>query len=577
LLLLKKLRYKNFLSSGNAWIEFDLTAHKNVLIVGKNGTGKSTFIDALTFGLFGRPFRNINIPQLVNSILKRDMMVEVEFSHNNVEYLIRRGLNPKSATPKTLEILKNGELLSQDASKIDQQKFIEDHILHTNLKTFKSVVILGAASYTPFMQLAAADRRQIVEDLLDQQVFTVMNSLLDDMKKETEKEIFHIESEKNSIEGKIELTKSHMENLRQINETLIAEKQKDIQDHRKEIEATQAQIDNFNNTISTLQEQIADKLSVEEKDEKLKQFRVKLNSKIKDLNKDIKFFEKNQTCPTCEQDIDPHFKAEMIKDRNETIGKNMDGLQTLEAELQKINGRLAEIKEISEAIQENKMQISVHKAKIRHLTESIEDTQEEIKSTEKTINNEEDMQAKIAKLLSLKGEIEQKFGETMDQKEVMKLAAILLKDNGIKAKIVKQYIPVINQLINKYLAALDFFCEFYLDETFNETIKSRGRDIFSYNSFSEGQKLRIDLAVLMAWRALAKMRNSMHCNLLVYDEILDRSLDGEGVDEFIKILQTLTKNQNVFIISHKEQFLDKFDKVIRFDMVKNFSQMIEVN
>ncbi len=575
MLKLKYVRYKNFVSTGNVFTEFKLDEHKNILIIGENGSGKSTLIDALTYGLFGRPFRKVNKPQLLNSITKRDMIVEVEFNSNNIEYMIRRGFNPKAQEVNILEIYQNGELLSKDADIRDYQEYIEKYILKTNYKTFCSVVILGSASYIPFMQLDAQKRRDIVEDLLDLKIFTIMKLLLKEKIDTCDSNISKIERDKGTILGNIKLVKEHIRKLEKVNEFIILEKKETIKGYNRDIQDNQVEIGKINDIIRLMQSEMGNINTVKQKLNSFQSMKHKIDSKLSSISKEHDFFNKNETCPTCEQPIDIKFKENKISSLSEKYTQISDGLIKLEEEIEKTNNMLTEINlKIFECNRLNR-EISQLKIQIETWLSSISDIEKEIKSTEDTTSNTKESIDKLKEYEIFIKDYEDKLKKELDNKELLSLASVMLKDNGIKARLIKQYVPIINKLLGKYLGALDFFCQFELDETFTETIKSRARDIFTYGSFSEGEKTRIDLAVMFTWRALAKMRNSMSCNLLIFDEILDGSLDNLGLDEFIKIIQSLTDSENIIIISHKELFQDKFDKVIKFEKVKNFSQIVE--
>jgi DNA repair exonuclease SbcCD ATPase subunit len=567
LILFKKLRWKNLLSTGNVFTEINLNSHNTTLIVGENGAGKSTILDALSFVLFGKPFRKINKPQLLNSITQKNMVVEVEFSIGSNEYKIIRGIKPNM-----FEVYQNDKLMNQSAEMKDYQEILEKQILKVNHKSFCQVVILGSATFQSFMQLSAAQRREIIEDLLDLQIFTKMNLLLRDKVLNNSERITFYSSEKKLIEEKISLIKSHLDELQNNNDKIIEEKKSRITETVHQIEKLNDEYKVYDNKLKQLKQSSEDETSVSNKINKLSQLKHKIEANLEILNKEVNFFHKYDNCPTCKQQIDEKFKAEAVETKSKEITDINEGLEKLAEEYNKVNTRLNEIMEINLQINENKLELNRIKTKITSLIEYQETLEEEIKTNKKD-NKKEDN--KIPELEDHLKEVEKGYYEHVEDKNILSVASVLLKDGGIKAKIIKQYIPVINKLINKYLSSMEFMCQFELDEEFNETIKSRYRDEFSYASFSEGEKMRIDLAVLFTWRAIAKLRNSINTNLLIMDEVFDSSLDSNGTDEFFKIINNLTSDTNTFIISHKtDQLYDKFEKVIRFEKHKNFSRAI---
>ena len=568
MIFFKKIRWKNFLSTGNLFSELDLSANSTTLIVGENGAGKSTLLDALSFALFGKPFRKINKPQLVNTITQKQLVVEVEFSIGQNNFKIVRGMKPNA-----FEVYKNDSLMNQSAEMKDYQEILEKQILKVNHKSFCQVVVLGSATFQPFMQLPASQRREIIEDLLDLQIFTTMNLLLKDKMLLNLEKITSYNSEKKLVEEKLILVKEHLSELQNNNEKLIQEKQARVTETNDQIQKLNDEYWTYENARKELQDSLTDEEALSKKMNKLSQLKHQIEANLNILNKEVGFFHKYDNCPTCKQQIDDNFKNETITTKELEIKTTQEGLEKLSEEYEKVSTRINEIMSIHNKINDNKLEISRVKTKINSLIEYRETLEKEIQSIDKKISSEEDN--KVPELEKQLKEIEKNYYDHMEERNILSVAASLLKDGGIKAKIIKQYIPVINKLINKYLTSMEFMCQFELNEEFNETIKSRYRDVFSYASFSEGEKMRINLAILFTWRAIAKMRNSINTNILIMDEVFDSSLDSNGTEEFLKIINNLTKDTNTFIISHKtEQLYDKFEKVIKFEKHKNFSRII---
>lgn len=564
----KKLRYKNFLSTGNVFTEFDLAGKDMTLIIGINGAGKSTILDALTFALFGKPFRKINKPQLVNTITQKNCLVELEFSIGTVEYKIIRGMKPS-----IFEVYKNDNLLNQSAETKDYQEILEKQILKVNQRSFSQVVILGSATFQPFMQLPGGQRREIIEELLDLRIFTTMNSLLKDKVADNNDLINSKYSEKKLVESKIEMTNEHLKELQQNNEKLISEKESLIKETKEHIAEMQDKFNFFSDQISSLELQTYDNDGITKKIEKLKKLRHQIEAKVGLIEKDMSFFVSHDNCPTCKQEISEDHKNGMINDNKNEIGKLNEGLKQLSTEYDTTKQRLDKILEVQSKIQNLEIKKVEAKTTINSLTKYINQLNIEIDNINHS--QEEQKENKIADFENELKDIEKSYNELVEDKHILMAAGTLLKDGGIKAKIIKQYIPVINKLINKYLSAMDFFVSFELDEEFNETIKSRYRDNFTYASFSEGEKQKIDLALLFTWRAIAKLRNSINTNLLIMDEVFDSSLDSNATDYLFNIINDVAKDNNIFIISHKEHMNEKFSNVIKFNKIKNFSQMQE--
>ena len=565
----KKLRWQNLLSTGNQFTELDLNRSSSTLVVGENGAGKSTFIEALTFALYGKPYRNINKPQLLNSITGKGLLVELEFSIGKKEYMIRRGMKPN-----VFEIYQNGEMLNQNAGARDDQEYLEKNILKLNFKSFSQIVVLGSANYVPFMQLPSMQRRAVVEDLLDIQIFSVMNSLLKDKINSNRTELSDIEYKINLCEQKIELHSKHIDALKSNNDELIQQKRDKIEEHDKAIVLHKITVDGLMSQVEELNAQVADQNKIESRKNKLVQMEASLEDRIRKLNKEIQFFHDHDNCPTCKQGIDHDFKTTTVEVRStkkveveEALGKLETEIKTTQDRLTFINSTNAQIQHFNTSIQSNNQQITFYQRYITDLNKEIEALVEQGNKIHTDMDDTESFEKELT------GHNKQK--ELLSkQKAVYEVAAHLLKDTGIKTKIIKQYVPIMNKLINKYLAAMDFFVNFELDDQFNETIKSRFRDEFSYASFSEGEKMRIDLALMFTWRAIAKLRNSASTNLLIMDEVFDSSLDSSGTEEFLKILETLTQDTNTFIISHKgDQLFDRFHSIIKFEKHSNFSRI----
>jgi DNA repair exonuclease SbcCD ATPase subunit len=562
----KKLRWKNFLSTGNVFTEIDLASKDTTLIIGTNGAGKSTILDALTFGLFGKPFRKINKPQLVNTITQKNCLVEIEFSIGTVQYKIIRGLKPN-----VFEVYQNGNLLNQSAEMKDYQEILEKQILKVNQRSFCQVVILGSATFQPFMQLPAGQRREIIEELLDLQIFTVMNSLLKDKVAINNEAINSKYSEKKIIESKLEMTIEHMKEIQQNNEKVIEEKQSLINDTNQLIMELNVQHNMDHNKIEELKSQIQDNETISKKINKLSKLRHQIEAKSALLNEDVNFFAEHKNCPTCKQEIEEHFRENTIAEKMIEIKEIESGLKKLSEEYETANYRLNEIMMVMSETQSLEMKKIETKTKMTSLGKYVSQLDSEIKNLKQ--NQTEQYDNKLIEFENSLKDIEIDYNELVEEKHILMASGTLLKDGGIKSKIIRQYIPIINKLINKYLSSMDFFVSFELNEEFNETIKSRYRDNFTYASFSEGEKQKIDLALLFTWRSIAKLRNSINTNLLIMDEVFDSSLDQNSTDYLFNIINEVAKDNNIFIISHKEHMNEKFSNVVKFIKNKNFSQM----
>lgn len=564
----KILRYKNFLSFGNQFTEIQLDRSPTTLIVGENGAGKSTFLDALTFVLYGKPFRKINKPQLVNSVNGKQCVVECEFEIGKKHFLVRRGIKPA-----VFEIIENGDLIDQEAAGRDYQGFLERNILKMNYTAFTQVVVLGKATYVPFMRLKTHERREIIEELLGLTIFSKMNDVLKRKMSAIRDESVGVESEIKITTNQIELRERYIEQMTQDRTNQLQKIKGEIKRVTKELKHTWDTLNKYENQRERLINSMTDDAALKKRRRELEKFKVQFNSKIASLKKDINFFNDNDTCPTCEQTITEDFKAGAIGKRDGKAVQLNEGLVKLNEEILTVEDRLSEYDEILEQINELNLEIrscsAMASEEERHL-ERLEDNKNEL-----TVPREDVDKAKteFADLTSDLEKLQEKRAEINTTKDYMANIAGMLKDSGIKSLIVQKYLPIFNNLINQHLTQMGFFVQFNLDETFNETILSRYRDSFSYSSFSEGEKLRIDLAILLTWREIAKIKNAMNTNLLIMDEIFDSSLDQTGVDSFIDLIPTMEK-VNIFVISHTPTKLaDKFRSTIKFTKVGNFSEL----
>ena len=569
MIVFKKVRYKNFLSTGQQFIEIQLDRSSKTLVVGENGAGKSTMLDALCFGLFQRAFRNIKKDQMVNSINEKDCVVEVEFVIGQNQYKIVRGIKPN-----IFEIWCNDVMLNQDAAVRDYQKHLEQTILKLNFRSFTQVVILGNASFVPFMQLRARHRREVVEEILDIEIFSKMNLMFREKQKLQDEVIKQSDFNCQLIDGKIESQKKHIEDMSGNNQQLIDKKQIEIQKAQTDIDNYQLDIDRVTTEKTALQSEILDETKINNKYKQLHNLEAKLENTCSKHKKDLGFFQTHNDCPTCQQEIDEAFKTTMQSKKAEKIQELEVALGQIEKDINSTETRLTKINEIMVAIREKELLINRYETSISEIKKYMVNKEHEIDelsddkfTTGVATGQLEELQEQLTEAESAK--IKQK-----EQKTYLDTARYLMQDTGIKTKIIKQYLPIMNQFINKNLADMDFFVNFTLDDEFNETIKSRHRDEFNYNSFSEGEKLRIDLSILFTWREIAKMKNSMNTNLLILDEIFDSSLDASGTDEFMRILTNKLAKENVFVISHKgDTLLDKFPSILKFEKYKNFTRM----
>ena len=569
MILFKRLRWKNLLSTGNHFTEILLNGNPNTLIVGTNGSGKSTMLDALCFGLFGKPFRSINKPNLVNSINSRDTVVEIEFSIGNKEYKIVRGIKPN-----VFEIYQDKVLLNQDAAVRDYQDYLEKFILKLNYKSFTQIVILGSASFTPFMQLSASDRRAIIEDLLDIQIFSVMNGLVRE-RLSTNKELTAAKKREIALlEQKHELKKEYQDKLNEDIEVKVKEYEKEILLHRETIRTLHDEIDSLERTKKSLDESCVKIPENEKKIAALKKIESQIESKISKVGNDRSFYEHNADCPTCRQAITLEFKEGQLTELGTKEHELASALTELQTKITTQENVIAELRGKEKDLSNVRIQIATTNTGIKGLDETIKRLEKQIQDLRSPKQNSIDTN-ELNVIQSQIKQAQEELKQLLDDKAYLDVASTLLKDTGIKTNIIKQYLPVINKLVNKYLTSMDFFVNFNLDEAFKETIKSRHRDDFSYHNFSEGEKQRIDMALMLTWRAVAKLKNSTNTNLLILDEIFDSSLDTSGTEDLMKILHELN-GVNLFVISHKGDVLqDKFMNTIRFEKVKNFSRIVK--
>jgi DNA repair exonuclease SbcCD ATPase subunit len=569
MIIFQKVRWKNFLSTGNTFTEINFQRSPNTLIIGHNGAGKSTILDALCFGLFGKPFRKINKPQLLNSINQQACVVEIEFAIGQKNYKVIRGIKPN-----VFEVYLGDKLLDQDAKAKDYQEFLEKFILKINFKSFTQVVILGSASFVPFMQLTPADRRAIIEDLLDINIFSSMNGVVKEKMAEIKDLSVKSKHEMDLTSERINFQKQSIEDHKNRSDEEIGKKRKEISDSVDQIFTLKRDVELIQKHIDVLQRKIEDKLSVEKKSKKLLQLESKIETNIKKNEKDIAFYEEHDNCPTCKQTIEGDFKSEQVSERKSKVVTQREGLTEISAEIAKTNQRIEEIIDINKHISGHNNEIVKHNSTVSAINAYVTKLQKEIDELSIGKDTVEEENEKLKELKQQLSVLLSKMEELSVEKQYYEFAGNLLKDTGIKTKIIRQYLPIMNKLINKYLTAMDFFVNFNINESFEETIKSRHRDEFSYANFSEGEKMRIDLALLFTWRQIAKLKNSTNTNLLILDEVFDSSLDGVGTEEFLKLLHEMGTDTNVFVISHKgDQLFDKFRSIIKFEKHNNFSRI----
>ena len=570
MILFKKLKYKNFLSTGNQFSEIDFQAHHTNLIVGTNGAGKSTMLDALTFVLFNKPFRKINKPQLINSTNEKDCLVEIEFSVNSRDYLVRRGIKPN-----IFDIEVNGKLLHKESDDRINQKILEETILKVNYKSFTQIVILGSSAFVPFMQLTTANRREVIEDLLDIRIFSAMNSLIKDDIRIRKDSIRSLDSKKESLKDKVEMQKNFIEQLENRGKETIENRKTQVIKLLNEVE-------NYIRENLIIEQNILEHSKNQEevtgsgdKLKKMGNLKGKISQKVSTITKEHKFFNENTVCPTCTQTIEEEFRLNRINDAQNKAKELQQGYTELEEAIKLEEARERQFLILSKEISKLNNEISQNNTRISLNQRQVRDIESEVQKLTDQLENRNTEHQKLEEFQDNLSEVFEDLSKKKEEIVHYDFAYSLLKDDGVKTKIIKKYLPFINQQVNRYLQMMDFYINFNLDEEFNETIKSPIHEDFSYASFSEGEKARIDLALIFAWREVARVKNSVNCNILLFDEVFDSSLDGFGADEFLKIIRYVIKDSNIFVISHKADLHDKFDRVIKFDKVKGFSHKTE--
>ena len=565
----KKIRWKNLLSTGNQWTEIDFEKSNNTLIIGGNGAGKSTVLDALTFSLFNKPFRKITKGQLVNTVNEKGSLVEIEFDVGTREYKVVRGIKPN-----TFEIWVDGVMLNQNAAAADQQKYLENNILKLNYKSFTQIVVLGSSSFVPFMQLSNTHRREVIEDLLDIKIFSAMNSVVKDKIRKSRESIKVLELKKESLSDKVEMQKSFMGKLE-------SKGRDDIQTNRDKIKLLGIEVNTHIEhnelkevAVAELMEEQSTVIGAGDKLVKLNNLKGKITQKVSTITKEHKFFTGNTVCPTCTQSIEESFRLNKIADVQNKSKDLREGLKELEETIKLEEDRERQFTQLSKEITKLTHGISQNNTRISGLQRQIGDLESEIQRLTDQLANRNTEHEKLAKLSEQLNTTFESLGEEKDDIQYKDYVYNLLRDGGVKRKIIKKYLPLINKQVNRYLQMMDFYINFTLDEEFNEKVQSPIHEDFCYASFSEGEKMRIDLALLFTWREVAAYKNSTNTNLLIMDEVFDSSLDGSGTDEFLKIIRFVVKNANIFVISHKESLLEKFESVIQFEKIKGFSRIV---
>ena len=565
----QKIRWRNFLSTGNQWTEIQLDEKSTTIVIGSNGAGKSTVLDALTFSLFNKPFRKINKPQLLNSTNEKDCLVEIEFKVGSTDWMIRRGMKPN-----IFEIHRNGKVLDQMADVGTQQKWLEQNVLKMNYKSFTQIVILGSSTFVPFMQLPVSSRREVIEDLLDIKIFSAMNMIIKDKIRTVRDQVKTLELKKSSLKDKVQMQQNFIEELENQAQKNIADKESKIQTLLEEENDAMhlniklvEEMDDFQKVMQSYESSSAML-------KKLGNLKGKISNKVSTVTKEHKFFNENTVCPTCTQGIEEEFRLNKIKDAHNKKEELESGFQELETAIQKEEERERQFLKLSKEVTKLTNEISQNNVKISGYQRQVRDLESEIQTITTQLENRNSEHEKLAEFNKNLRETYELLGEKKQTIQYHDFAYTLLKDGGVKTKIIKKYLPLINQQVNKYLQMMDFYINFKLDEEFNETVQSPIHENFSYASFSEGEKMRIDLALLFTWREVARFKNSVNTNLLIMDEVFDSSLDGMGTEEFLKIVRFVIKGANIFVISHKESLHDKFDGLIRFEKVKGFSRMV---
>jgi DNA repair exonuclease SbcCD ATPase subunit len=569
MILFKKIRWRNLLSTGNQYTEVDFTKNKTNLIVGTNGAGKSTILDALCFSLFGRSFRRINKPQLINSVNDRDCRVEVEFDIGNTSWKVVRGIKPN-----IFEIYRDDSLLDQSSAALDQQKWLEQNVLKMNYKSFTQIVILGSSTFVPFMQLPASHRREVIEDLLDIKIFSSMNTVIKEKIRMLKDEIKTLELKKESLNDKVKMQKEFIEELENRGKDNINANKEKIVNLDKEVGVYMVDNAVVEDGLYTLQKNLEDYVGATEKLRKLGNLKGKISQKVSTITKEHKFFTENTVCPTCTQEIDETFRINRINDAQNKAKELQSGYKELEEAIKGEEERERQFLALSKEITKLTNEISQNNIKISGCQRQIRDLESEIQTITTQLENRN---TEHEKLEDFRNNLQTTYEELASKKDSVNyydFTYSLLKDGGVKSKIIKKYLPLINQQVNRYLQMMDFYINFTLDEEFNETVQSPIHEDFSYASFSEGEKMRIDLALLFTWREVARMKNSVNTNLLIMDEVFDSSLDGFGTEEFLKIIRYVIKDANIFVISHKTGLEDRFESVIRFEKIKGFSRMM---
>ena len=565
----QKIKWKNFLSTGDHWSEIDFTGHTTNLVVGTNGSGKSTMLDALTFALFNKPFRKINKSQLVNATNEKDCCVEVEFSVNNKDYLVRRSIKPNK-----FDIEVNGTLLHKEADDRANQKILEESILKVNYKSFTQIVILGSSSFVPFMQLSTSNRRDVIEDLLDIRIFSAMNSLIKEKIRTEKEKIRSLDLKRDNIKDKISMQENFIKELEEQGKTNIAENQKKRDGLSDEICVLTMKNEGLEDDVYGLTEEQKKLTGAGEKLLKLNNLKGKLSNRVATLTKEHKFFSNNRVCPTCTQDIEEDFRLNKISDVESKASELKKGYEELESSIKSEQERERQFTKLSKEITKLNNGISKNNTQISGFQRQIRDLESEVQRFTEQLANRSTENEKLTEFNSILQKTLEESSERREEVVYHDFAYSLLKDDGVKTKIIKKYLPFINQQVNRYLQLMDFYINFTLNEEFVETVRSPIHEDFSYSSFSEGEKMRIDLALLFTWREVARVKNSVNTNLLIMDEIFDSSLDGFGTDEFLKIIRFVIKDANVFVISHKSELHDKFNSVIKFDKIKGFSRIV---
>jgi len=564
-----KIRWKNFLSTGNQYTEIDFEKNSTTLIIGSNGAGKSTVLDALTFSLYGKPFRKINKPQLPNSVNEKDCIVEVEFTVNNIQWKVVRGIKPN-----IFEIHRNDSLLDQDSASLDQQKWLEKNVLKMNYKSFTQIVILGSSTFVPFMQLTTSNRREVIEDLLDIKIFSSMGIVIKEKIRSLKEDLKVLELKKETLNDKVSMQKDFIEELENRGNANINANKEKITNLDSEIGNYLEENIDISNKVSLLEKQLNDYVGATEKLRKLGNLKGKISQKVSTITKEHKFFTENTVCPTCTQSIEEDFRINKVNDAQDKAKELQSGYKELEEAIKEEEERerqfttlSKEISKLTNEISQNNTRISGCQRQIRNLESEVQKLTDQLANR----NTEHD------KLETFKDNLKTTYDELATKKDTINyydFAYSLLKDGGVKSKIIKKYLPLINQQVNRYLQMMDFYINFTLDEEFNETVQSPIHEDFSYASFSEGEKMRIDLSLLFTWREVARMKNSVNTNLLIMDEVFDSSLDGFGTQEFIKIIRYVIQDANIFVISHKTGLEDRFESVLKFEKIKGFSRMV---